>query len=99
MRKQTVTILISVGLIGGLLLSACTPGNATQPPAGQTPAAVIETLTPQPPETTPISDISPTPQSTGTATVTIQPTPAGPVNPVTGRPPADDALLDRRPVL
>ena len=106
---QRINLWIGLS-IATLLLSACASGSgsiATTPPgdsqavsspvASQTPTA-----SPLPPSETPTP--SPVPSATPTVTPTPLPVSSGPgnyppgVNPLTGLPVADPALLERRPV-
>ena len=84
-----------------LLLTAC---GSPLPPSTPTPAPLLETAaiasppasaTPAPPTLTPSASATASPPPTRTSTVT--PTPPI-LNPLTGRPLADPATLDRRPL-
>ncbi len=102
MMKQKVNILLLLGSVIALLITACNPsGNVPEEQSTQTPA-ISENATSQPtletaqPENTQAVQTTTSPSATAP---TVQPTPSGPINPLTGLPPADPALLDRRPVL
>ena len=99
MRKVTL-----LGILLALLVSACQPANPTLPTETATESApvVLPSATPTLAPATPTS--APTATSQPTVTPTLIPQPVGPnnftagVNPLTGLPVANPALLDRRPL-
>ena len=102
MMKLKVNILLLLGSVIALLITACNPsGNVPEEQSTQTPA-ITENATSQPTlETAPPENTQPVQTTTNPSATapTVQPTPSGPINPLTGLAPADPALLDRRPVL
>lgn len=96
--------VIMLGFLLVLLVSACQPANPTLPTETPTESApvVLPSATPTQAPATPT--ITPTATPEPTATATLAPVPVGPtnfaagVNPLTGLPVANPALLDRRPL-
>jgi len=111
MRRPLLTYCLIGLFAAGMLLSACAGGSlagqALPTASGlasedQAPAIVAETATPRKPAPTATTTLTPT--STATATATLPPQDYGPdnfpaeVNPLTGLPVGNPALLERRPI-
>jgi len=101
-RPVILPVLLTVAalLTAGLFLAACQPASAQEP----------DTPTPLPPTSTPTDTPAPAPAPTDTPTPRPTATPAPPpvigpeaypedVNPLTGLPVSDPAVLHRRPLL
>ncbi len=107
MRKQSSTYLLVLAAILVVIAGGCQPTNSGLPPTSAGAAAVAASATPvasatQPPPSATWTPAPPSATPTPAATATPQaygPTnfPPG-INPLTGLPASDPALLERRPV-
>jgi hypothetical protein len=98
MKKFLMLIILM-----SLLLSGCGAESITPPPT-ETLAPPTNTAVPPTETLTPTATETPLPSATPTETLTPTPAVIGPdffpagLNPLTGKPPADPALLERRPI-